>query len=188
MSASTRTSRHGSREPQAPTPRARWWTVATLAILVGSLAGGPTADATLPRTSTDQASPQLNMGPETSARELRALVQALNRHRESIGCKPLILDKRLARLARNYSETMARENFFGHYDPSGADPFDRMRHAGIDFRAAGENLAFGQTRGLQVYDDWMNSPKHRAVIEDCVYTHYGIGLCRRRWSLLCARY
>jgi uncharacterized protein YkwD len=126
--------------------------------------------------------------PASSARELRLLILAVNQHREAIGCKPLIWDERLARLARHYSETMASEGFFGHYDPSGNSPFDRMRHAGIPFRAAGENLAIGQTKGIQVYGDWMNSPEHRKIIENCIYTHHGIGFYRNRWSYLFARY
>jgi uncharacterized protein YkwD len=127
-------------------------------------------------------------GDTGSAREIRLLMLAVNQHRAAIGCKPLIWDERLARLARNYSKSMATKRFFGHIDPDGNDPFDRMRHAGIRYRAAGENLAAGQTKGIQVYGDWMNSPGHRKVIENSVYTHYGIGFYRNRWSYLSARY
>jgi uncharacterized protein YkwD len=188
VSANPHSFRHGRRNPATPRTRARWRAATSLAVLVGALIGGPSLlDATLTRgaRASTGSTPRVE---EVSARELRVLELAVNRHRVAIGCKPLIWDERLAGLARKYSQTMATKGYFGHIDPSGDDPFDRMRNAGIRFRAAGENLAAGQTRGRQVYDDWMKSRHHRDVIEDCVYTHYGIGFYRYRWSYLCARY
>lgn len=154
------------------------------AVLLGSLVGSQTSiDASFATASYTATAPS-----SSPAHELRLLRLAVNQHRSAIGCKPLIWDERLARLASKYSEAMARGRFFGHVDPYGNDPFDRMRDAGIRYRSAGENLAVGQTKGIQVYADWMDSPKHRAVLEDCIYTHYGIGFYQKRWSYLCVRY
>jgi len=149
--------------------------------LFTSLNAFPATATHLPACGTTATDP-------ASAHKIRLLMLAVNQHREAIGCKPLIWDERLARLARKYSESMATKGFFGHIDPDGNSPFDRMHHAGIHFLAAGENLAVGQTKGIQVFGDWLDSPPHRAVIENRVYTHYGIGFYRNRWSYLCARY
>ncbi len=124
----------------------------------------------------------------SSGREIEALVERINRHRVAIGCRRLIVDRRLSSVARRHSEDMVRRNFFDHVNPDGRDPFDRMKAAGIHFRAAAENIAQGRERGRDTYDDWMGSPGHRRNIEDCEYTHAGIGLYRRTWTLELVRY
>jgi uncharacterized protein YkwD len=174
-----------SAEAIAARRRARSRLVVIAALLLGSLAGSQTSIDASFATASSNAPPT---APSSSASELRLLRLAVNQHRSAIGCNRLIWDERLAALARKYCESMARGKFFGHVDPDGNDPFDRMRDAGIHYRSAGENLAVGQTKGIEVYVDWMNSPKHRAIIEDCVYTHYGVAFYQRRWSYLCVRY
>ena len=78
--------------------------------------------------------------------------------------------------------------FFSHTNPDGLDPFDRLRAAGIRYRAAAENLAEGRATGRDTYDDWIESDGHRRNIENCEFTSLGIGLVDRRWTLLLARY
>ena len=130
--------------------------ISALLLELPTLIGASGATATHP--------PARGLAPsdKASAREIRLLMLAVNQHREAIGCKPLIWDERLARLAREYSETMATKGFFGHIDPDGNSPFDRMHHAGIQFLAAGENLAVGQTKGIQVYGDWASARRSPA--------------------------
>jgi len=126
--------------------------------------------------------------PGSSRAEVQALANQINRHRVAIGCRALIPDRRLAAVARRHSEDMVRRRFFDHTNPDGLDPFDRLRAAGIRYRAAAENIARGQTRGRQTYDDWIASPGHRHNIENCRYTHFGIGLYGNTWTLDLAQY
>jgi uncharacterized protein YkwD len=126
--------------------------------------------------------------PVSSRGEMEALSDRINRHRVAMGCRPLIRDNRLAAVARRHSEDMVRRRFFDHTNPDGRDPFDRLRAAGIRYRAAAENIAQGQTRGRDTYDDWMESKGHRHNIENCKYTHFGIGVYQRTWTLELARY
>jgi len=122
------------------------------------------------------------------AAEVRALVALVKRRRASVRCPPLIWDDRLARVAQRHSEAMARRDFFSHVDRNRKDPFDRMRDAGIRFRAAAENIALGQAGATEVFESWVRSPGHRANLDNCIYTHHGIGLYRRRWTHLFARF
>ena len=122
------------------------------------------------------------------ATEVRALVDLVRRRRASVGCPSLIWDDRLARVARRHSEAMALRGFFSHVDRNRKDPFDRMRDAGIRFRAAAENIAMGQAGATEVFDSWVRSRGHRANLDNCVYTHHGISLFRRRWTHVFARY
>jgi uncharacterized protein YkwD len=119
----------------------------------------------------------------SSRGEVEELSERINRHRVAMGCRPLIPDKRLAVVARRHSEDMVRRRFFDHTNPDGRDPFDRMRAAGIRYRSAAENIAQGRSRGRETYDDWIESAGHRRNIENCEYTHFGIGLFQRTWTL-----
>ena len=56
-----------------------------------------------------------------------------------------------------------------------------------DSRAAAENIATGQASGREVYDGWVRSRGHRTNLENCAYTHHGIGLYQNRWTHVFAR-
>jgi uncharacterized protein YkwD len=126
-------------------------------------------------------------GPHVVSAEVWDLVSRINRHRRALGCAPLAWDERLATLAVRHSRDMSRRDFFDHTNPDGEDPFDRMRRAGIRYRAAAENLAMGARTGDEVFEGWMESRGHRRNLEDCVYTRMGIGLYRDHWTLELAR-
>jgi uncharacterized protein YkwD len=132
--------------------------------------------------------PARGAASSASRREVEALAERINRHRVAIGCRALVRDRRLDALALRHSEDMVRRGFFDHVNPDGRDPFDRMRAAGIRYRAAAENIAEGQETGRQTYEDWIHSPGHRRNIENCEYTHFGIGLYRSAWTLELVRY
>ena len=83
---------------------------------------------------------------------------------------------------------MVRRGFFDHDNPDGRDPLERLHDAGIRYRAAAENIAQGRIRGRDTYQDWMESKGHRHNIENCEYTHYGIGLYQNTWTLDLVRY
>jgi len=70
---------------------------------------------------------------------------------------------------------MFERGYFSHYTPEGKDPFDRMKDANVQFLAAGENLALGQTL-LICHQGLMNSPGHRANILRPNYNRVGIGI------------
>src|SRR5215207_8395810 len=59
--------------------------------------------------------------------------------------------------------------------PDGLDPFDRMRRAGVNFRAAGENLALAPTVRV-AHTGLMNSPGHRANILQPSFGRLGVGI------------
>jgi uncharacterized protein YkwD len=154
------------------------------------LAAGSAAPAIDARTLTAAPAPIIrgpSAGTAVGRAETQDLVARINRHRRAIGCRALAWDERLARVAQRHSEDMARRGYFSHVDPGGRDPFDRMRGAGIRFRAAAENLAMGQRTGEETFDGWMGSRGHRKNLEECVYTRIGIGLYRGRWTCMMSK-
>jgi hypothetical protein len=102
---------------------------------------------------------------------------------EESDCAPAIKwDEDLAQVAYQHSKEMCDTGVFDHV-VNGKDPFDRMDAAGIDYVAAGENIAMG-TDGYYTVDDFevsfMDEPEcqlnHRGNILSRDFTHVGIGV------------
>lgn len=102
----------------------------------------------------------------------------VNQERSKIGLKPLQMDWELSRVARMKSQDMAQKNYFSHTSPTYGSPFDMMKHFGIKFRTAGENIATGQRTPEEVMESWMNSQGHRENILKPDFTHIGVGYYR----------
>ena len=124
------------------------------------------------RLSEDQLEPD----PEAEE-QLLALV---NQEREKVGLPPLEFESSLVPVGRAHATEMFTLGYFAHESPVTGDPFDRIEAAGIEYRAAGENLAFAPDvatahRGL------MNSPGHRANILSPDFGRVGIGIIRSRY-------
>ncbi|MBM7704311.1 CAP domain-containing protein [Metabacillus iocasae] len=103
------------------------------------------------------------------------VVQLVNQEREKQGLKPLQLDKELSDVAREKSKDMKEKGYFDHNSPTYGSPFDMMKQFGIEYTAAGENIAKGQKTPEEVMDGWMNSDGHRKNIMNPNFTHIGVG-------------
>jgi uncharacterized protein YkwD len=103
------------------------------------------------------------------------MLELVNKEREKAGLKPLKADPGLTPVARAHSQDMFVRGYFAHVNPDGQDPFDRMKQAGVTFRAAGENLALAQTLEI-AHNNLMNSPGHRANILNPAFGRLGIGI------------
>ena len=103
------------------------------------------------------------------------VLRLVNEERTKRGLNALKRASDLDALARAHSADMINRHFFDHNNPDGQSPFDRMRAAGISYRAAAENIASGQRSAEAVMNAWMNSSGHRANILNGTYTEIGIG-------------
>ena len=116
--------------------------------------------------------------------ELEDFVSLMNAHRTSVGCDPLMWNPGVAAVAQAHSEDMVARAYFSHDNPDGESPFDRLQAAGISYRGAAENIAYGYPTAGAVLEGWLNSSGHRANIENCAFTHHGVGLVDSRWTHL----
>jgi uncharacterized protein YkwD len=95
--------------------------------------------------------------------------------------RPLRWNEKLAAVARAHSRDMIRRGYFDHVGPDGRSVGDRLRAAGIDWRAAGENIAMARTIP-QAEAEFMREPRsqynHRWNILDSNYTDVGVGIAR----------
>ena len=69
---------------------------------------------------------------------------------------------------------MLVRGYFGHVTPEGIEPFVRIEKGGIDYDAAGENLALAPTVEI-AHTGLMESPGHRANILRPEFGKVGIG-------------
>lgn len=86
-------------------------------------------------------------------------------------------DSTLAATANTHSTDMATRDYFSHHTPDGVSPFQRMRAAGYDYRAAGENIAAGTklSSPKAVVRAWLKSPAHCRVLMNRKYRELGVG-------------
>lgn len=145
-------------------------------LLCGLLAAAPSCDGGDP------------LGPEAELpAEVQDFVSLMNAHRADVGCGPLTWNAPVAEVAEAHSQDMVDRDFFAHTNPDGRSPFQRLQDAGITYAAAAENIAYGYPTGAVVLDAWLDSPGHRANIENCNLTEHGVGLVGTHWTHLFIR-
>ncbi|MEK3797405.1 CAP domain-containing protein [Peribacillus sp. FSL H8-0477] len=125
-------------------------------------------------TTKEEAAPKEAVNSEISAFE-KEVVALTNAERSKQGLKALEMDTELSKVAGIKSQDMKDKNYFDHTSPTYGSPFDMMKSFGINYSAAGENIAMGQTTPQQVVTSWMNSEGHRANILSANFTHIGVG-------------
>ncbi|MHB8065787.1 MAG: CAP domain-containing protein [Ruminiclostridium sp.] len=109
----------------------------------------------------------------------KKVVELVNVERSKNGLKPLTTNTQLSKTATLKSQDMAKLNYMNHNSPTYGSPFDMMKKYGISYRAAGENIAMGQTTPEQVMQDWMNSTTgHRENILNSSFTQIGVGVAK----------
>ncbi len=105
------------------------------------------------------------------------LANAMNAQRVSDGLAPLSVDPTLMVIARDRSDDQAARGYFSHVTPDGRTIYDILTADGVDWTAAGENLA--ESRGEDPVNaaitGFMQSPEHRDNVLDTDYHHVGVG-------------
>ncbi|OMP68404.1 CAP domain-containing protein [Domibacillus epiphyticus] len=92
------------------------------------------------------------------------------------GLPVLTWDDQVRETARDHSLDMAKNKYFDHTNLQGESPFDRMEDDGIQFMAAGENLAYGQYSSIFAHEGLMNSAGHRKNILQDDFRFLGVGV------------
>lgn len=98
-----------------------------------------------------------------------------NQHRAAVGCGPLMPNQKLNTLAYNHSQDMALNDFFSHTSPTQGGVSARLAAVGYTWSGWAENIAIGYSTPSEVMTGWLNSPGHRANIENCNLTEIGVG-------------
>lgn len=133
-------------------------------------------------TSTDQANNSAgdsaggqSDGRQAETTQAQAVLDLVNKERKKAGVPALTLSQKLTDIANNKAKDMADKNYFSHTSPTYGSPFDMLKHFGVSYSYAGENIAAGQKTAEEVMNSWMNSSGHRANILNKNYTQLGVG-------------
>ena len=131
-----------------------------------------------PRAHADNiCNPDSSWGTVNSGYAAQVL-SLVNQHRASLGLGQLSSDAALSRSAVWKSMNMAGLNYFDHNDdPIGRSVGQRLADCGWPSNLGwGENIAYGYGTPDQVMSGWLNSPGHKANIENPSFTSSGVGV------------
>lgn len=92
------------------------------------------------------------------------LYELINQQRQSNGLPQLTYNEALAQAAAGKAQDMFAKNYWAHYAPDGATPWNFILASGYQYEYAGENLAKNFLFSQNVVDAWMASPTHRENI------------------------
>lgn len=98
----------------------------------------------------------------------------VNEERTAYGLQPVRISPILSEAANIRAGEL--KNKFSHTRPNGTDCFTAMSELGIKYRAAAENIAYGQKNPESVMNAWMNSSGHRANILNENMEYIGVGV------------
>ena len=134
--------------------------------------------------STNPSTPDRTSESQLSKAEM--ILKLVNQERAKAGVPALELSTKLNDIANTKAKDMADRNYFSHQSPTYGSPFDMLKHFGVSFSYAGENIAAGQKSAQEVMQGWMNSSGHKANIMNRNYTQLGVGYYegsfQMRWS------
>lgn len=104
------------------------------------------------------------------------LYQLTNKERIKNGLKPLSYNEKLAKAALEKAQDMFKKNYWAHYAPDGATPWDFILSTGYRYEFAGENLAKNFIFSDGVVQAWMNSVTHKENILRPEYQEIGFAV------------
>jgi uncharacterized protein YkwD len=144
------------------------------AVAAGTL-GGSTPNAGAAATAGD-CTPGADWGSprDDFAAQTVALVNA---YRTGLGLRPLAVSSALQASASWKARHMAEYGYMAHPDPAppvARSTAERMAACGVT-GSWGENIAAGYPTPSSVFNGWINSPGHRANIENASYVSIGSG-------------
>ncbi|SFD31269.1 CAP domain-containing protein [Clostridium uliginosum] len=123
----------------------------------------------------------LNKLPQTYAISIQSsaenkILELLNQKRVEAGLKPLTMDNTLLQVARYKSDCMIQYKYFDHTNPDGTKWFDWLKTIGYTYNATAENIAYNTYDPVELFNQWWNSPGHKANMMNASYNKIGIGV------------
>ncbi len=106
-----------------------------------------------------------------------SVIELTNQERIKAGLPIFWSNYKLNLAAQRKAEDMLKNGYWEHYH-NGKSPWDWMREAGYEFKAAGENLAIDFFEVEPMIQAWMDSPTHRQNILNPVFREIGVGVAK----------
>ncbi len=150
-------------------------TLAVLA-LAAAVAAGTLGSSTRDAVAAGDCTPAADW-PAQRADLAQQTMQLVNQHRASLGLRQLVVSPALQASAEWKARHMAKYLYMAHSDPAppvARDTAARMAACGVS-GGWGENIAYGYPTAQSVVTGWLNSPGHRANIENGTFAAIGSG-------------
>lgn len=123
-------------------------------------------------TSTCWADTAKPNSPETR----QDLLRLHNKERLENQRRALKLNPKLTAAAQAYAEYLAKSGKFSHTAKGTVS--SRVKRAGYDPKAVGENIAVGQKAASTVVSSWMQSKGHKKNLMNQRFSEVGFGIAR----------
>lgn len=188
-SSASSAGRAPERQPEASASRSSSTTAASRPAAGPSRTQSPAAKPTAPasttrrpttastaKTTRSTAAPTKPPADGSLSGYADAVAKLVNQERAKAGLKSLSVNQAAAAAANVRAREI--EGAFSHTRPNGSSFSTALKEQGAAYRAAGENIAYGQRSAEQVMEGWMNSSGHRANILNAQYTAIGVGVYR----------
>jgi uncharacterized protein YkwD len=151
-------------------------------VVVGTVGAALTLGVARPAHAAGTCTPDPAWGT-ANATFASQVVTLVNQHRQAMGLPALVVSPTLTASADWKSLHMAYYGYMQHDDP--APPIartvaQRLSDCGYPSGSVGwgENIAYGYQTPQDVMNAWLNSPGHRANIENSTYRAIGVGAAR----------
>jgi uncharacterized protein YkwD len=107
------------------------------------------------------------------------MISLINQRRAAVNCPALTRDQQLTNAANRHVVDMRDHNIRNHTGSDGSTAAGRIADAGFAPASATGEIIYWSDQASSykaAVEWWMNSPGHRAVIQDCRFTHIGVGV------------
>ncbi|ALB44375.1 CAP domain-containing protein [Clostridium beijerinckii] len=104
------------------------------------------------------------------------IFELMNEKRTEAGLNPLVMDNELVQVARYKSNHMIQYNYFDHTTPEGNNWTSWLKAINYEYATTGENIAYNNYEPVELFNQWWNSPGHKANMMNPSYTKVGIGV------------
>ncbi|MBR5227146.1 MAG: SH3 domain-containing protein [Clostridia bacterium] len=127
--------------------------------------------------NTSTSTPNTSNQTTTTDSNIQLVLNLINEARSKAGVSPLKLGATLPKIAQLKADDMVKNNYFSHTSPTYGTPFKMMSDYGIDYKAAGENIA-GNPDIKAAVEAWLASDTHKQNLLSQAYNYIGIGIAK----------
>jgi uncharacterized protein YkwD len=111
---------------------------------------------------------------KTSYSDLELEIEKLiNEHRSSNSIFVVTKSNTISSVAQSHSLFMAENKVVNHENFPARNYYLTMSQ---NAKTVGENIGYGYGTAKGIINAWLNSPKHKAIIENSTYTHMGVSM------------
>ncbi|MFC0613003.1 CAP domain-containing protein [Scopulibacillus daqui] len=127
---------------------------------------------------------QLPAAPEPTSSEWQSINEGESKEifditnvlRKRYNVNQLKWNNQAKKAAYLHSKDMKENHYFSHDSKTQGDLSQRLQKQGVNFQAAGENIAAQYTDGIAAVIGWLNSEDHRKNLLSNMFTGLGVGV------------